>query len=103
MLKKSYSKTGKSCRVTFKIPADQLPTDTEADHVAVLGEWNAWDAASHPLVRRKDGSYSTTISLEAGRDYRFRYLLDDSTWRNDDAADALVPNHFGGEDCLLSL
>lgn len=98
MLKKNYSKTGKSCRVTFKVPAE-----IDADSIAVLGEWNAWDAESDPLVRRKDGSFSTTISLEAGREYRFRYLIDAGTWRNDDAADALVPNRFGSQDCLLSL
>ncbi|MEM9553040.1 MAG: isoamylase early set domain-containing protein [Acidobacteriota bacterium] len=97
MLKKSYSKTGKRCRVTFKVP------EAEAERIAVLGEFNAWDAGSHPLVRRKDGSFSTTISLEAGREYRFRYLVDGDEWRNDDAADALVPNRFGTQDCVLAL
>ncbi|MEL7059780.1 MAG: isoamylase early set domain-containing protein [Acidobacteriota bacterium] len=95
MLKKSYSKTGRRCRVTFKL------TDVEAESAAVLGEFNAWDETSDPLVRRKDGSFSATLSLDSGRDYRFRYLLDAEVWTNDETADALVPNRFGGEDGVL--
>src|SRR5205823_2061090 len=32
-----------------------------------------------------------------------RYLFDGRHWTNDEAADALVPNQFGGEDSVLSL
>ncbi len=98
MLKKSYSKTGTSCRVTFK-----TPKDLDATQVSLLGDFNEWKAEEHPLKRRKDGSYSTTVSLTAGQDYRFRYLLDGERWTNDDQADQLVPNRFGGEDCLVSV
>lgn len=105
MLKKSYSKTGRACRVTFKIPADHDASNaaTAPERVAVVGDWNAWSPQSHPLARRKDGSYSTTISLEAGNRYRFRYLLDDRTWANDDQADELVPNRFGGRDGVVAV
>ena len=103
MLKKSYSKTGKSCRVTFKIPADQITEDLKAEQAAVLGEFNAWDQTSHPMARRKDGSFSCTVSLDAGQEYRFRYLLDGQHWTNDESADSLVPNRFGGQDGLLAV
>ncbi|MEM8930435.1 MAG: isoamylase early set domain-containing protein [Acidobacteriota bacterium] len=105
MLKKNYSKTGKSCRVTFKLPIEQLPSDERAaaESVAVLGEWNAWDADTHPMQRRKDGSFSTTISLDAGRDYRFRYLVDGQVWTNDVDADTYVPNRFGTRDGIVAL
>lgn len=98
MLKKSYSKTGKSCRVTFKIPAE-----LGAEEAAVLGEWNEWSAESHPMTKRKDGSLSTTVSLDAGKEYRFRYLLDGQRWENDEQADDLVYNRFGSQDCVLEL
>ncbi|MCG8457961.1 MAG: isoamylase early set domain-containing protein [Holophagales bacterium] len=98
MLKKSYSKTGKSCRVTFKLPAD-----LGAEEAAVLGEWNSWSADTHPMVKRKDGSLSTTISLEAGQEYRFRYLLDGERWQNDDEADSFVYNRFGSRDCVITV
>ena len=98
MLKKSYSKTGKNCRITFKIDAD-----CGAENAAVLGEWNEWSPESHPMTKRKDGSLSTTISLDAGREYRFRYLLDGERWENDEQADQLATNRFGSQDCVLAL
>ena len=98
MLKKNYSKNGKSCRVTFKINPE-----TEAEKVAVLGEWNEWDADTHAMKKRKDGTFSTTVSLDAGTEYRFRYLVDGETWMNDEEADQLVLNRFGSQDCVLAL
>ncbi len=98
MLKKNYSKSGSSCRVTFKVPAE-----IEAETIALLGDFNEWDAESHPLTKRKDGTYSTTISLEAGQDYRFRYLLDNDRWVNDETPDREVANRFGTLDCVISV
>ena len=98
MLKKNYSKSGSSCRVTFKVPAE-----IEAERVAVLGEFNAWDSERHPLVKRKDGSHSLTLSLEAGQDYRFRYLADGERWMNDDSPDRLEYNRFGSRDCVITV
>lgn len=98
MLKKNYSKNGTSCRVTFKVPAE-----LEAERVALLGEFNEWDAESHPLTKRKDGSHSVTVSLDAGKEYRFRYLLDGDRWANDETPDRLVPNRFGSRDCLIAV
>jgi 1,4-alpha-glucan branching enzyme len=97
MLKKSYSKTGTSCRVTFKVQ------DVEADQIVVVGDWNDWSPETDALKKRKDGSFSATISLDAGKEYRFRYLLDGQSWQNDDEADSFVPNRFGTADCVLAL
>jgi 1,4-alpha-glucan branching enzyme len=98
MLKKTLSKSGKTCRVTFSVPPE-----TGAQEVYLCGEFNDWDEASHPLQRRKDGSFSTTLTLETGRSYRFRYLLDGERWENDYAADAYVPNAFGSDDSVVQL
>ena len=98
MLKKSYTKSGRTCRVTFKVPAE-----LEADRIALLGEFNAWDAERHLLKKRKDGSHSLTVSLDAGNDYRFRYLLDGERWVNDEAPDGLVFNRFGDQDCVVTV
>jgi 1,4-alpha-glucan branching enzyme len=101
MLSKSYSKTRKSCRVTFKLPSERVPAATAAG--SVVGDFNAWDGTSHPLKKRKDGSFSTTVSVEAGRNYRFRYLFSDGVWIDDDAPDGVVANSFGSHDCLLEV
>ena len=44
-----------------------------------------------------------TVGLDAGRAYRFRYLLDGQRWENDWAADAYQPNDFGGDDSVVDL
>ena len=98
MLKKSYTKTGKICRVTFKLPAE-----VEAGTAALCGDFNKWDPAANPMKRLKDGSFSTTVSLESGHSYRFRYWLDDARWENDWQADAYLPNDFGTEDSIVKL
>ena len=95
-MKKNYTKTGKLCRVTFV-----LPSDVSAKKAAVCGEFNDWNAKSHPMKRRTDGSFSTTVTLPAGRDYRFRFLLDGERWENAWQADAYLPNEFGTEDSVV--
>ncbi len=99
MITKTYEKTGRSCRVTFQIPAGKA----EAKHAVVLGEWNGWNPEATPMQRDHDGSWTATATLPTGRPYRFRYLLDGARWLNDDAPDALLPNQFGSEDSVLAL
>ena len=41
--------------------------------------------------------------LEAGKSYRFRYLLDGERWENDWDADAYKPNEFGTDDSILEV
>ena len=98
MLKKSYTKTGNICRVTFKLPAE-----VNAETAALCGEFNDWDATASPMKRLKDGSFSATASLDAGRSYRFRYWLDGERWENDWEADGYEPNEFGSEDSVVSV
>ena len=95
-MRKTYSETGRSCRVTF-----ELPPQANAKTVALCGEFNAWDPTKHTMKRRKDGSFSLTISLKPGNEYRYRYLLDGEEWENDWAADRYVPNTFGTEDSVV--
>ena len=96
MLKKSYSKTGSKCRVTFK-----LPPEVDANAAVLVGEFNEWDFATNPMKRLKDGSFSATLSLDAGETYRFRYLLDNERWENDWAPDGYLPNEFGSDDSIV--
>ena len=98
MIRKAYSKTGRSCRVTFTLSAG-----VDAQTVSLCGEFNDWDERAHPMKLRRDGSFSATISLKSGRSYRFRYLLDGAQWENDPAAVAYVSNAFGSEDSVVEV
>jgi 1,4-alpha-glucan branching enzyme len=97
-MKRVYSKTGRACRVTFA-----LQPEDGVQMVALCGEFNAWNPAAHPMIRRKDGSFTLTLSLTSGQPYRFRYLLDGKHWVNDPAADTYVPNSFGSEDSVIQV
>ena len=98
MLKKSYTKTGKICRVTFRLPAE-----AGAKTAALCGEFNGWSPIANPMKKLKDGGFSTTVSLEPEQSYRFRYWLDDERWENDWQADAYEANEFGSEDSLVKV
>ncbi len=95
-MKKTYQKSGRSCRVTF-----QLPQDVLAEEVALCGDFNDWSMDKNPMQKRKDGNFSTTISLTPGNSYRFRYLIDGERWENDWDADEYVPNEFGTKDLVV--
>ncbi len=96
MIRKQYSSAGRSCRVTFELPAE-----VGAAEARVCGEFNGWSTDCQPMRRLKDGRFSLTVSLKAGQDYRFRYLLDGQRWENDPAADRYVPNGFGSDDSVI--
>jgi 1,4-alpha-glucan branching enzyme len=98
MIEKVYSKTGRSCRVTF-----QLLPEIDTETAYLVGEFNDWDTTSHPMRRSKDGSFKLTLSLKPGHKYGFRYLLDGNRWMNDGLADAYQPNPFGGEDSIVQV
>lgn len=97
-MKKTYMKSNKDiCRVTFT-----LPKEIEAKNVTLVGEFNNWDKNATPMKRKRDGSYSVTLDLQSGKEYRFRYLLDGTLWENDWDADSYVPNGFDGEDSVVT-
>jgi 1,4-alpha-glucan branching enzyme len=96
---KTYPKTKKgACKVTF-----ELPKQVEAQTVQIVGDFNGWDPNATPMKRKRDGSFSAAITLDAGREYRFRYFLDNERWENDWNADRYEVNEFGTEDSVVSL
>lgn len=96
---KRYLKDG-HCSVTFRLPAAAAP---EAREVTLVGDFNKWDGAASPMARLKNGDFRITMKLEAGKEYRFRYLIDGSRWENDWSADRYVPNRYGTDDSLVIL
>ena len=98
MAKKTYGKTTKTCRVTF-----ELPPEVSAQTAAVCGDFNDWSPTENPMVKRKDGRFSLTLSLPVNNSYRYRFLLDGDHWENDWEAEMYVGNAFGTEDSLISV
>ncbi|MBN1666361.1 MAG: isoamylase early set domain-containing protein [Anaerolineales bacterium] len=98
MIKKTYAKDKQTCRVTFKIP-----TARGAEKAHLCGDFTDWEITCIPMKRRKDGSFSATVMLQTGQSFRYRYLVDDTYWENDEVADAYTPNPFGSDDCVVSV
>ena len=96
MLKKSYSKTGKVCRVTFKYNNPE-----NAETAAIAGEFNDWSLTENPMKKLKNGTFSATLSLEAGNSYRFRYVLNGDSWVNDEDAHSYVANDYGEDNSVV--
>ena len=44
------------------------------------------------------GDYTVTLELEPGREYQFRYHIDEARWENDWHADKYVRSPYGDSD-----
>ena len=96
--KKKYFKTKALCKVTFMLPCIAAPG---AGLVCIVGDFNNWSIISDPMKRQKSGDFTITLDLEPGRQYQYRYLIDESRWENDWWADAYVTTPYG--DCENSV
>jgi len=96
MIRKRRSPNKGKVIVTFEIPSTIW-----AERINLVGSFNDWDPHSLPFQLTRDGTWQIELELEAGREYRFRYLLDGEHWRDDWHADGQVPNPYGGYDSVV--
>ena len=100
-LKKQYLKTRDRCKVTFRLPKAAAP---DARTVHIVADFNNWSTIQTPMRRLKSGEFKAVLDLVPGRDYQFRYLIDQTTWENDWSADGYVKSDFGNcENSLVVL
>ena len=100
-IKKQFLKTKPVCKVTFRITEEIVKS---AGTAHVVGEFNNWDLSSTPMKKLKKGAFTATLDLEKGREYQFRYLLDNGIWQNDGDADKFVSTPFGdSENSVIAL
>ena len=97
-LKKQYLKKNSSCKVTFSLPKEAAGS---AAHVSLVGDFNAWNKDAIPMKRLKNGGFTATLTLQANKEYHFRYFLDGERWENDWNADKYVPNRHGSDDSVV--
>jgi len=94
-IRKQYLKSRPICKATFRIP-EEMGTSAKTAHL--VGEFNNWTFFSTPMKKLKSGAFTTTLELEPGREYQFRYLLDKKTWENETDADKSVPTQYGDSE-----
>lgn len=91
MLKKKYMKTKDEYEVTFELPA-------EAKEVVLVCEANGWEPVA---MKKSKGTFSTKLRLPANGRYQYRYLVNNSEWVNDDAADGYEANEHGTTNSVV--
>jgi 1,4-alpha-glucan branching enzyme len=94
-IRKQYLKSKSVCKATFRIPEE---TGNSAKIAHIVGEFNNWTFLSTPMKKLKSGAFTTTLDLEPGREYQFRYLLDEKIWANDKDADKSVSSPYGDSE-----
>lgn len=100
MIAKKFLKSKPVCKATFTLPAEAAQG---AKKVFLVGDFNDWDTAEGiAMKKQKGGIFKTTVELETGKEYQFRYLLDGETWENDWEADKYVASPFGVDNSVVS-
>lgn len=99
-IKKRVLKSKPECKVTFHLDKEAC---FEAKKVNIVGDFNNWDKNANELVKNKSGDFSISINLELGKDYHFRYLINDDKWVNDWAADYYAPTEYNCENSVVRL
>lgn len=98
MIKKAYLKSKNLCKVTFALPAAD-GTET----IEILGDFNSWSVGEgHKMKKQKNKTFKTVLNLEVGKEFEFRYLINGTTWINDNDADKQVSNPYGSENSVIS-
>jgi predicted flap endonuclease-1-like 5' DNA nuclease len=71
--------------------------------VSVVGDFTEWNPVM--LKAKKDGSFEIELEVPNGRDYHFRYQINNHHWQNDFAADRYEtsPMYPHIENSVLSL
>jgi len=94
-IRKQYLKSKPLCKATSRIP-EEMGSSAESAHI--VGDFNNWTFFSTPMEKLKSGAFKTTLELEPGREYQFRYLLDKEIWENESDADKSVPTPYGDSE-----
>jgi 1,4-alpha-glucan branching enzyme len=89
------TRRGDQVRVTFRLPL------ADDDRVSVVGDFNEWNPGANQF-RVRDGVGCVSLTLAAGRRYRFRYVTGDGYWFNDQST-AIEDNGYGEHNSILDL
>ena len=97
-IKKEYLTRKDVCKVTFRLPKVAAPG---ARNVSIVGDFNEWNIYASPMKKLQGGDFTITLELKPGKEYQFRYLIDDNRWENDWNADKYVKGPFGSDNSVI--
>jgi 5'-AMP-activated protein kinase regulatory beta subunit len=76
-------------------------TTRAAQAVYLVGDFNDWNEASHPMKQDADGTWKKTVVLAPGT-YQYKYLVDGG-WQEDPANPNRCRNQFGTYNCIAEV
>ena len=94
--KKRYISESAICKVIFS-----LPEEMEVQFAYVVGDFNQWQQQAAPMTQFASGEWKAQICMEAGKAYRYRYLVNGTEWITDLEADKYAPNPYGQQDAVV--
>lgn len=96
MVQKTYFKTKDYCKVKFSFKPDQAET------VEILGLNSNWET-SIVMSKKKDGTFTSEVSLPKNTQHEFKYRVNESEWFNEPEADHQSHNSFGTANSIIIL
>jgi predicted flap endonuclease-1-like 5' DNA nuclease len=99
-MKKTIVAEKNTTKVVFSLPKEALEG---VSIVSIVGDFTEWSPVM--LKAKKDGSFEIELEVPNGRDYHFRYQINNHHWQNDFAADRYEtsPMYPHIENSVLSL
>ncbi|MEY4541382.1 MAG: hypothetical protein RLZZ306_3139 [Bacteroidota bacterium] len=99
-MKKTINPEKNTTKVVFSLPKEALEG---VNIVSIVGDFTEWNPVM--LKAKKDGSFEVELEVPNGRDYHFRYQINNHHWQNDYAADRYEtsPMYPHIENSVLSL
>jgi len=94
-IRKTYCPEKGVCRVIFTLPESLVGHVKKA---TIVGDFNDWHPEKNPMKKLDNGKFGFTIELPLGKEYQFRYFIDNYRWESDREADALVPTPYDEEE-----
>lgn len=100
MIKKQFLKSKPVCKATFTVSKDIA---NGAETAVLVGEFNEWGKeAPVEMKKLKNGTFKAVVELTTGKEYEFRYFLDNERWENDTEADKFAASPFGVDNSVVS-
>ena len=94
MIQKTYLKTKDYCKVKFAVSVENAET------IEIVGLNSDWEN-SIIMSKKKDGSFSSEVSLPKNSEHEFKYRVNETSWMNEPDADSEKANEFGSINSVL--
>jgi 1,4-alpha-glucan branching enzyme len=96
MIQKTYFKTKDYCKVKFSLKPEN------AEIVEIVGLNNDWEN-SIAMSKKKDGTFTSEVSLPKNSRHEFKYRVNETEWFNEPEADSQASNGFGDANSVIIL